>query len=353
MRRVGQTFEANVSALRASVEALALRRGDTAATYTEGSDFDVLGIVAERDTTVLYTLEHLNTVVELAVWEACPLERARLLLSYCLPAITDAELLLWHKEIWVLAVGADGAASVFRDVPYRPSDMPSVVQYWGFNRDILVSDVTLNELGLKGDCITQAWILVPLPSLNSPRSQWPDYLQGLSQNEARQILLERESLMPIAVFTRGAEEMKAKYGQDIPLNDTLPRLRFFPPVAIDQSLVGPYELLLAGLSFLKEEFVEKRPEPVNLPRATRRRLEADAGALPEIRVIAFRRAAHDPEDPAGTRGPYDCHFLVGAHWRRANARMADQRPVFVRSYVKGDTTKPFKPPQQVIKVIKR
>jgi len=33
---------------------------------------------------------------------------------------------------------------------------------------------------------------------------------------------------------------------------------------------------------------------------------------------------------------------VGAHWRRPNRRMKEQRPVFVHGYVKGPDDKPLK-----------
>lgn len=357
IRRVGVSFQVNTEALLAAPIALQERRGSSAPVYTEGSEFDVLSVMAERDAFVYLTASSLQQATDLAVWKQCSYDQAANLLLVLLPAIADAEMLLWHKEIWRTAVGTNGSAEAFHGSAYRAGDLPARVQYWGFNRDIVQSPEALAELGLPAGWINQSWVLFPLPArgafLDTPADQRPAYLRALNETGARQMLLAGPSLLALAVYNREVAGLSAAEALALPADVKVPRLRFFPPMPLGKPCEGgPYDLLLAGLSFLQQEFVEERPQ-VLADRPTRRRLEAAGASLPAVRTVAFRKAAPSSDDPAGERGPYDCHFLVGAHWRKPSARMLEPRPVFVRPYVKGNTDKPFKPPQETVKVVKR
>lgn len=360
IRQVGANrYEVNVEALMAVPMALYERREASGRmdVYTDGSEFDVMAVMAERDSLVYLTATRLADAARLAAWGQCPPEHAQNLLGLCLPALAEAELLLWHQEIWTAAVGADGSAQPFEGVPYRAEDLPGAVQYWGFNRDLTQQPEALETLGLPPGFIAQAFVLFPLPARADfralPRDRRPFWLQALNAQGEAALLREAPSLLPLIVLNRGVAGLSAEEATALPPDDQVPRYRFFPPIAVGEAATtGPYDFLLAGLSFLQQEFVEERPLRVT-DRAERRRLEAKAGTLPDVRTVAFRKAAHDSEDPAGQRGPYDCHFLVGAHWRRASPRMKEPRPVYVRPYVKGNLEKPFRPPQTTVKVVKR
>lgn len=82
-------------------------------------------------------------------------------------------------------------------------------------------------------------------------------------------------------------------------------------------------------------------------RATRRRASARGLPAPEIvRVITLRRLEQDrASDATGKEVDWQWQWDVRGHWRQQYyASDNTHRPVFIESYVKGPTDKPFKAP---------
>ena len=109
--------------------------------------------------------------------------------------------------------------------------------------------------------------------------------------------------------------------------------------------------LFACLSFMHSTVAAS--EPLSLPRPTRRRLTRD-GLTTSIHIVRLRRKERGPnEDTHLSEREYQCQWIVRAHARKPNPRMKEQRPIWVRSYVKGPQDKPLKPPTRTVTVVSR
>ena len=140
----------------------------------------------------------------------------------------------------------------------------------------------------------------------------------------------------------------AEAGKSRPPEEWLHRFRFGEPLLEGEIVPYADRGTLAAIRFLREKFVE--PKQQFLPRPERRRAEKSGSPIPEIRTVLLRARSTDMTSTMTDeqRREYACHFLVSSHWRKPNRRMKEQRPVFVASYVKGDTEKPFRAPRETI-----
>lgn len=133
------------------------------------------------------------------------------------------------------------------------------------------------------------------------------------------------------------------YGGILPSND-----RHFQPA--DQPWGTNFFREAAGLHFLALDFVKQ--EPATFPRPFRRKYERKREAVPAVNIVTLRRTARE-ENEDGEGREYACQWLVSGHWRRPNARMKEQRPVYVRPHVKGPADKPLKAPRDTVYVVSR
>ena len=109
--------------------------------------------------------------------------------------------------------------------------------------------------------------------------------------------------------------------------------------------------LCAEIAFLQQPFVNAVPHVFSRP--DRRRAAKANRPLPDVRIVRLRKSESKCIASDGSAREYSCHWLVGAHWRRPNERMKEQRPVYVRPYVKGPSDKPFKSPTSTVYVAVR
>lgn len=100
----------------------------------------------------------------------------------------------------------------------------------------------------------------------------------------------------------------------------------------------------ACLAFIEQPFIgteQQRPD-----RATRKRVLAETGHEPTIRVVQLRRASGSTTPKDGVSEPiqWSCQWPVRSHWRlqACGEGRSERRPVLVRPYIKGDPTKPLK-----------
>ena len=109
--------------------------------------------------------------------------------------------------------------------------------------------------------------------------------------------------------------------------------------------------LFACLSFMNSTVASS--ELLSLPRSARRRL-GRGGQVRPMQIVRLRRKERGPnDDPHLSEREYQCQWIVRAHARRPNARMKEQRPVWVSSYIKGPQDKPLKPPTPTVTVVSR
>jgi hypothetical protein len=82
-------------------------------------------------------------------------------------------------------------------------------------------------------------------------------------------------------------------------------------------------------------------------RPTRRRAARMIDDVPLVRVIRLRRTAHPKHgsQPVENR-EYSCQWVVSGHWRQQWYRSRQvHQPKWIAPYVKGDPSKPLKPPR--------
>lgn len=103
-------------------------------------------------------------------------------------------------------------------------------------------------------------------------------------------------------------------------------------------------VICAANEFLKLPFTEVAVHHLN--HQERKAIKKSNARVPEVKTVLLRRALATGGSQVAYGSEcdrqYSCQWLVGAHWRRPNARMKEQRPVYVRPYIKGPTDKPFK-----------
>lgn len=119
------------------------------------------------------------------------------------------------------------------------------------------------------------------------------------------------------------------------------------------------QVFAACIAFLNQRILVSPRQQVE--RAARRRLEAlRAPHEPLVRVVALRKAFERLSASDGAVGDpvaWSCHWMVGARtggfWRNQAMKDGKHELRFILPHVKGDITKPFKPPTQTVGSVHR
>lgn len=108
--------------------------------------------------------------------------------------------------------------------------------------------------------------------------------------------------------------------------------------------LGQY--IAAALALMEQRIIVSTPE--RAARATRKRAAQVWEHEPLVRVVQLRRTTnpspHHGQEPEPVE--WSCSWVVRGHWRQqaCGEGHAERRPVFVLPHVKGDRSKPLKPP---------
>lgn len=238
--------------------------------------------------------------------------------------LSQADVVIWRGDIWNVAQA--GAGEAFAGLRVEPEDFPPKPQFWLMDVHIpsLDDPEVLSVWEIPSFFCFHAFFLFPkiergVLKLYPVLNYGPNHEAGIP----------REDL--IRYIDAGGDPMAFRLVHPLQPGE--------PPEKVG---IG----VLAALRFMETEFVEN--EQATLPRAIRRGAELGRrGKLPGVRVVTLRRSSREKEEADGEGGrEYSCQWFVGAHWRKPSPRMKEQRPVFVRPYVKGPQDKPVKPPRE-------
>lgn len=287
--------------------------------------------------SVMRSLEVLpEEVAKASTWEQCDYKNTLKILHAIIRHRSQSQIFLWQYNIWQTAVKGSEAAFEFDEVV--EDDVPSCIQYWSFNTDININNIGLEGWNIPAGFVIAGHFLIP-SRLVSGR---------IALQEA-----DPSAFYPAILFQAGPElteqvNKDAKEGKAYHPKDYVQRLRIEKPISLGSIIPHEHRDTLASIRFLREKIVEPRQQ--FLARPDRRREEKAGHSIPEIRTVLLRARASDMTSAMTDeqRREYACHFLVSSHWRQPNHRMKEQRPIFVTSYVKGDTEKPFRPPRETI-----
>ena len=102
-------------------------------------------------------------------------------------------------------------------------------------------------------------------------------------------------------------------------------------------------LLTLGAFVSEKVVVVDRERPDRAWRRRQQRTLREAYSEPVAHVIRMRELIHTTGDRRGLGGPeWSCSWLVGSHWRRQyHPSTGDHALKWIRTYVKGDTSKPL------------
>ena len=287
--------------------------------------------------TVMETLDAFpEAVARASTWEKCDYNNAMMILSAISKHRSESQIYLWLHDIWQTAT--KGSDVAFEASEIAEEDMPDRIQYWSFNVDITLNAAGQKDLQVSPDFTIAGHFLIPsaliLGRFAGPGAGSAAFVPAL-------LLQPSPELM-------GRVNKDAEAGEPRPPEEYIHRFRFGEPVRAGKVVPLGDRGTLAAIRFLRDKIVEPRQQ--FLPRSDRRRAEKAGNPVPEIRTVLLRARATDMTSAMTDeqRKEYACHFLVSSHWRKPNRHMKDQRPVFVASYVKGDTEKPFRPPRETI-----
>jgi len=108
------------------------------------------------------------------------------------------------------------------------------------------------------------------------------------------------------------------------------------------------------LKFLGEKFVVKEDAEISKKELKQDRhlfkqVRKGKTQVPPIKVINLRRTEVRHVKGDGPKREYSCHWIVDPHWRKQWYPSLNRNiPKYITSYVKGDVTKPFKPPREKV-----
>jgi hypothetical protein len=85
-------------------------------------------------------------------------------------------------------------------------------------------------------------------------------------------------------------------------------------------------------------------------RQARKRFAKQLGHEPLVRVVELRRREYQQHDEAHDASvEYSCQWLVRGHWRQQYfPASGEHRPLWIAPHIKGDPSKPLKPPRTTV-----
>ncbi|MBF6612177.1 MAG: hypothetical protein IVW55_03525 [Chloroflexi bacterium] len=280
-------------------------------------------------------------------------EEAASMRDFLAGALRYGETYWWAPEFCDVL---DHAAATMPDWTLRAESMPSEAGFAWFSKPIIAAQNEHTSVRI----LAVAWVTAGDPGALDPNSLYMMFYAdvvgrnplppgpagnfiwdfGLSRHEAvRRAVAEKANLAD------AADEADVANGDG----------RTEPYV---EQLTAAYDnrLRVLGAMF---EFQNQHilvAEPKTAERATRRRFErAHAPLSPVVRVIRLRKReyAHSRNDEHAPR-EWSCQWIVRGHWRQQfYPGDGSHRPKWILPYVKGDPSKPLRPPRATVFAVTR
>jgi hypothetical protein len=257
---------------------------------------------------------------KMAFWPGTTPESIPPLRDFVLSALKEVELVLWHNDLYEAAVrGSDvfmGTAPTVEDIPTAPQLWMFAQPYW-LNPSF--SEKHEDTLAIGGACLLEGYFVFPAEARDGK-----GLLVGMIMVRPGSPVVRYE---PVLRFLRIADR-----GHPIgwPVNEVMAACRLM-------------RLPLAGR------------EVHRLPRQQRRALEREGRPPQDVQVIVLRRELAPREEQERDGGvDWSCHWLVKGHWRQQwHPSLGEHRPIYIDAHLKGDFSKPFRPPRQKLYVVAR
>lgn len=207
-----------------------------------------------------------------------------------------------------------------------------------------------------------AFIETPLPEFEKPEAYfW--IVQSLDfMPEMREQLRLSQEAFPVGMVVVSEKECIDFWIVVGDLNrESVPVFyRFIHSQPRNEFIAPAMSKVIAALEFMKLPFVQQENETEKLPRFIRRGAETGRRPkLPEIATVSIRRpegkqfsGENQPEQDSKKRH-LTYQFLVNAFWRKPNHRMKEQRPIYVRSHLRGPKDAEFKATRPVVYTVNK
>jgi hypothetical protein len=294
---------------------------------------------------------------------------------------STCELVLWNADIWAAAVrgheqfvGTEitddlitSALPMFWqwDLPLRLTESMKITigkRIWALEGNVDL----LNDYRLEGFCVLPT--IEDFVQMNFPE----DCVEDVKEVEGGSFMVKisndnKEAMKIIEEAKTHPEQWTKIRGINIglvfmPLNgSTTPEVRFLKPVYEYEKIpeIDVYSMVMAGLKFLTLKYVAKdnvdvSKKELKSDRQVFKAVRKGKTTIPPIKIIQLRRAERRERpvkegDENKTKRQYTCHFMVDPHWRRQWFRgEGKHRIIRILTYVKGDLSKPFKPPREKV-----
>jgi hypothetical protein len=262
-------------------------------------------------------------------------------------ASNNYDSVLWMPEIWD---SATSGAEVFVDTKYNIADAPQRPVFWWYAVPEQYNEVPFlpGDNGESADWWTPEWVLQGIYMWPSDRIVDPELYKKFG---GRNGVEDATGLMTIWSKTLTVNN-ETGYDPD----DLAPRIAFYPGLPYGDPIIPGYATMVAASRFLKLPFVATKTEQV-LNHNERKEYKRSNTKPPEVTTILLRKPEKKQvESENENHIDFGCHFIVGGlhgFWRKAKVNSKSGNPEFVKPYIKGDTSKPFKAPSTVIHVAKR
>ena len=252
--------------------------------------------------------------------------------------VERSEVVIWQREQWEVA---SGGLDTF--VGTRPTleQCRAHNQLWFWDDGgITFEPGPQDPFELDVTCGLQCLLVIPCVPTAS----------GVGQDVS---LDDVTAFMGVAVFS------PVIHADDPRISDTLPRLRFLPPVNIYEDITAYNAVVLAARRFMSLDFVSLEPTQEPMSRQVRRNMERKGVPVPEVMTIILRRLArkHSKAKGEGRKVNWKCQWTVGYPWgiwhNHWHPSEGVNRPVWHRPHLKGDPTMPLKPPRERVYKVSR
>lgn len=286
------------------------------------------------------------------------------------------DVVLWNMDIWNTAVRGHES---FRGTYLTPDIIGAArPMFWQYDRQFALPSIVLKSLApsvkkilgaVSGTVATHECIgFCILPTMEEMvELQFPE--EAVTRSEDRpqygDVLITVDEKNP--AVRKAFENPTLRFKQRgisigiicMPLGngERIPEITFFRPMCEDQEVNdGPYSIFLAAIKFLTLKYVRQDTVPVSKKelksdRHLFKQVRKGKKEIPPIKIINLRkpeRRERTAKDEAKAHH-YNCHFLVDAHWRAQwYPSEGINKTIRILGFVKGDMTKPFKPPREKV-----
>lgn len=281
--------------------------------------------------------KQLPELIKLAKWPGISDRLTLRGIEFVGKSIPRIQLLIWNEAMADAAIR--GAKEAFAETVFDGNYLPAKPQLW-MNEDPRGNGL-VGYVATAGEESYQEYLGFPKNSVVSGTVMIPSFW---TRNDAPE-RGELPGVFPAYILMDRDDHQK------------LPIFRFVPPL-IQGDTIQAYYNFVANLAWISRPFIELELQSIH--RSIRRRLQREPRntlPLPEIRsVILRKKETKRSNGDTNDQHPIDrdCSWIVRGHWRKQwYPSEKVNKPIYVKPHVKGDVTKPLKPRNEVVYMVKR